>query len=184
MCQTPVRRPSARAGTRPRRRMPPPTEQGGAGRAVTFDAKVLQAGASCQRTCPHFARLVAHTLPGAPPRTAELGGRDVAGDDTEGRGGPRRGRASGGAWLSCVLLPRERGEPAEVARHLGQLPRLVDVRGLADAVDQIDRPVAEDLVGDVDAVHGLRVADLGSVHAPSCAATCSTRNPHASAPTQ
>src|SRR6185295_762375 len=59
-----------------------------------------------------------------------------------------------------------RPEPPQAARERLETPHVLDVRGEARHVHQIERPIAEDLVGDVRAVRGLDVTRLGWLHAP------------------
>src|SRR5205085_3605513 len=56
--------------------------------------------------------------------------------------------------------PAERGEPLEEPARERILPHHVDVRDPPGDEDEIERTVAEDLIGDVD-VAALRVARLG-----------------------
>ena len=65
--------------------------------------------------------------------------------------------------------PRERPEPPQATRERLDTPHVLDVRGEARHVHQVERPVAEDLVGDVRAVRRLDVARLGSLHTLSLA---------------
>jgi hypothetical protein len=65
--------------------------------------------------------------------------------------------------------PRERPEPPQATRERLNMPHVLDVRGEARHVHQVERPVAEDLVGDVRAVRRLDVARLGSLHTLSLA---------------
>src|SRR5215210_40764 len=68
-----------------------------------------------------------------------------------------------GAALVEQDQARERREPPEEARQLRLLPHELDVRDPAGNVDEIERPLAHDLVGDVD-VAASGVARLGRRH--------------------
>ena len=65
-----------------------------------------------------------------------------------------------GAALVEEDQARERGEPLEEARAARLLPVQLEVGDEPGHEDQVDRAVADDLVGDVD-VAALRVAGLG-----------------------
>jgi hypothetical protein len=58
----------------------------------------------------------------------------------------------------------EPGEPHGEPRHLGPLPYLLDVEDEPGHEDEVARTLAQDLVGDVDPVGGLRVAGPRHVH--------------------
>jgi hypothetical protein len=61
---------------------------------------------------------------------------------------------------------RERTKAQQATRERLDTPHVLDVRGEARHVHQVERPVAEDLVRDVRAVRCLDVARLGRLHAP------------------
>src|SRR5262249_49793837 len=63
--------------------------------------------------------------------------------------------------------PRERAEPPQATRERLETPHVLDVRSEARHVHQVERPVAEDLVGDVRAVRCLDVPRLRRFHRPN-----------------
>ena len=89
----------------------------------------------------------------------------------------RVGHAIGEARAALVEndQTREGGQPLEEARPRRLLPRQLDVRHPAGDEDQIQRPFADDLVGDVD-VAALRVSRLGC-HDPKCGSFEVARQP-------
>ena len=78
--------------------------------------------------------------------------------------------------------PRERPEPPQAAHERLDAPHVLDVRGEPRYVHQVERPVAEDLVGDVRAVRRLDVARLGRLHPLSVARPQRARINYRSAP--
>ncbi len=62
-----------------------------------------------------------------------------------------------------AMVPRQL---AQERRDVGFVPDQVDVGEPAGDVDDVDRPVANDLVGDVEALSGPRETCLGSLHQP------------------
>jgi hypothetical protein len=60
----------------------------------------------------------------------------------------------------------ERRQPPEEMRVGGKLPVPGEVRPEPRDEQEVDRPVADDLIGDVDAIRSRRVVDLRDLHGP------------------
>jgi hypothetical protein len=71
----------------------------------------------------------------------------------------------------------ERGEAFVEPREPGLGPHLLDVRDPSEHEQDVDRAVADDLIGDMDAVGGLCIAGLGYGHASILVRAVAGRNP-------
>jgi hypothetical protein len=60
--------------------------------------------------------------------------------------------------------PREAGEALQEAGPWRVLPHHLDVRPDTGGIDEVDRPVTDDLVGDRGPIRRLRVTSLREVH--------------------